>query len=189
MTPQWMKEVLASNDNYILIDAPRQSGKTTVGIEWALKQSRNLSLTNYRNKKVLYLCANRPTADFVYHRILEEYDGHINGGRLSEMSVQFKWAGTIHVMSATEMNRLRGARYDAIVFDEPNRISPECYMEAMMTTSGINDKKVLAVSTGFQDGASEVLKGLSEYVDVKYIFGEHDNTRRTNKDYVVLLRK
>lgn len=189
MIGKWVDEITKSKDRYILVDAPRQSGKTTAAIDWAVKQTDNYSFTNFRHRNVLYACHNHEVARSVFFRIMEKYNEHVNSSYGREMKITFDWGGTIWIMSPPFPHQTKGRRMDAIVFDEPNLISEESYMECMLTTADNPERRVLAVSSGFTKGASNLIKGLSDYANVKYVFGEHDQTRKTNKDFTVLLRK
>lgn len=189
MAPSWISEVVKSKDRYILVDAPRASGKTTVAIDWAVRQTNNYSYANFRHRNVLYVCPTHEQAKVIFFRIMEQYNEHVSGSYSRDMKITFDWGGTIRIVSPPLRHQMTGLRTDAIVLDEPNHLSPETYMEAMVTMLDNPNRRMLAVSTGFTEGASREIKSISDYADVKYIFGEHDESRKTNKDYAILLRK
>lgn len=190
MKRMWVDEVVKSKDRYILVDAPRQSGKTYVAEEWAVRKTMSTSFTNYRiNRNVLYVCSNHEAARAAFLNIMDRHNSRVSVSQTHEMKIVFDWGGAIYFVSPPFRHFTRGRRFDAVVFDEPNYLSEDSYMEAMVATSETEDRCMLAVSTGFTKGASNAIKELSEWVDVKYVFGEHDQSRRTNKDYAVLLRK
>lgn len=188
--PDWYDEVIRSKDRYIIVDAPRSSGKTFVAEEWAVKQSRSTYFSPRMNKKVLYVAANHESTKQSFLHVMERHNNQVSAARSSQMNITFDWGGSIQFVSSPFKHQIRGQRFDAIVFDEPNFISVEDYMEAMVaTTEASNNRRMLTVSTGYTSNASEFIKEIGDYADVKYVFGIHDQTRRTNKDYAFLLRK
>lgn len=171
--------ILKSEAKYHIINASRQSGKSTLLQQYSL--FHNL---NKKNSQTLYICPTYSLAKNSFNNILINLidSGVIKNNSITEMYIEFINNSKISFKSSESDASIRGLTCDLLIVDEAAFINGETFNAVMRpTTSAKKDAKVLLASTpkgknwfynlaleGMSDQNTNYTYNYSNYKDNKY---------------------
>lgn len=140
--------VACEDDNifFITINAGRQSGKTALGQQQALKWA----LAN-KNCIIYWVAPTAGQALKSYKQILKQIKGapivKSNKGSQGDTEIVFRNGAAILFRSAAQRDSLRGETIDYLIVDEASFVEEEIFQEVLLPMLNVRGKKCLLIST------------------------------------------
>jgi hypothetical protein len=137
-------EIINSDCKFYIINASRQSGKTTL-----LEQLLLYYALNFDNQTILFVAPiysnTKKSFTTLLNNLLES--GVIKDFSRADQQIFFINGSSIHFRSASNYDNIRGGSYEYVFIDEFAFINPDAWTEVIRQTMAVKGKKAFLSST------------------------------------------